>query len=152
MVTTSWLAISLCLCGGNWVRHETHTCDSHSMYVMSFSEVFFKIKSIYFWILWSYKYIHFWEWKWMFSGWPKRYFGKNGITSAHPQICSQACALGHNMLIADFSNRLNTVGPLIIESFWGENRVSTGALGALDSSLVVQTKIWKHGWLPVDNT
>ena len=34
-----------------------------------------------------------------------------------------------------------TVGPLIIESFWVKNRVSTGALGALDAQLVVQTKI-----------
>ena len=36
---------------------------------------------------------------------------------------------------------VSTVGPLIIESFWGNNRVSTGALGALDDPLVVQTKI-----------
>ena len=34
-----------------------------------------------------------------------------------------------------------TVGPLIIESLQTKNRVSTGALGALDDSLVVQTKI-----------
>ena len=34
-----------------------------------------------------------------------------------------------------------TVGPLIIESFWAKKRVSTGALGALDDPLVVQTKI-----------
>ena len=36
---------------------------------------------------------------------------------------------------------LYTVGPLIIESLWAKKRVSTGALGALDDSLVVQTKI-----------
>ena len=35
----------------------------------------------------------------------------------------------------------HTVGPLIIESFWAEKRVSTGALGALDDPLVVKTKI-----------
>ena len=34
-----------------------------------------------------------------------------------------------------------TVGPLIIESLWAKKRVSTGALGALDNPLVVQTKI-----------
>ena len=33
------------------------------------------------------------------------------------------------------------VGPLIIESFWAEKRVSTGALEALDDPLVVQAKI-----------
>ena len=36
---------------------------------------------------------------------------------------------------------LHTVGPLIIESFQAKKRVSTGALGALDDPLVVQTKI-----------
>ena len=35
---------------------------------------------------------------------------------------------------------LFTVGPLIIESFQAKKRVSTGALGALDDPLVVQTK------------
>ena len=34
-----------------------------------------------------------------------------------------------------------TVGPQIIESFWAEKRVSTGALGALDDPPVVQTNI-----------
>ena len=46
---------------------------------------------------------------------------------------------------------VNTVGPLIIESLWTKNRVSTGALGALDDPFVVQTKIWKSSWVPVDN-
>ena len=36
---------------------------------------------------------------------------------------------------------LTTAGPLIIESPWVEKRVSTGALGALDDPLVVQTKV-----------
>ena len=36
---------------------------------------------------------------------------------------------------------LYTVGPVIIESFWAQKRVSTGALEALDEALVVQTKI-----------
>ena len=43
-----------------------------------------------------------------------------------------------------------TVGPLIIESFWEKIPVSIGALGALDDLFVVQTKIWKSGWVPVD--
>ena len=55
-----------------------------------------------------------------------------------------------------FQNKINhysdTVGPLIIESLWTKKRVSTGALGALDDPLVVQTKIWKSCWVPVDNT
>ena len=34
-----------------------------------------------------------------------------------------------------------TAGPLIIESFQAKKRVSTGALGALDDPLMVQTKI-----------
>ena len=46
---------------------------------------------------------------------------------------------------------LYTVGPLIIESLWANKRVSTGALGALDDPLIVHTKIWKSGWVPVDN-
>ena len=37
----------------------------------------------------------------------------------------------------------HTVGPLIIESLWTKNQVSTGALGALDDPFVVQTKIRK---------
>ena len=37
--------------------------------------------------------------------------------------------------------RLDTVGPLIIESLRAKKRVSTGALRALDDPLVVQTKI-----------
>ena len=36
---------------------------------------------------------------------------------------------------------VHTVGPLIIESLRAKERVSTGALGALDDPLVVQTKI-----------
>ena len=44
---------------------------------------------------------------------------------------------------------LHTVGPLIIESLWAKKRVSTGALRALDDQPVVQTKIWKRGWVPV---
>ena len=47
---------------------------------------------------------------------------------------------------------LHTVGPLIIVSFWMRNWVSTGALRALEDPPVVQTKNWKHGWVPVDNT
>ena len=46
----------------------------------------------------------------------------------------------------------STVEPLLIESLCAENRVSTWALGALDDQLVVQTKIWKTGSVPVDNT
>ena len=38
---------------------------------------------------------------------------------------------------------LSTVGPLLIESFWAEKRVSTRALGALDDPVVVQTNIRK---------
>ena len=38
-------------------------------------------------------------------------------------------------------NKDNIVGPLIIEPIWAKNRVSTGVLGALVDSLVVQTKI-----------
>ena len=36
---------------------------------------------------------------------------------------------------------LDIVGPLIIESLWAKKRVSTGAHGALDDPLVVQTEI-----------
>ena len=38
-------------------------------------------------------------------------------------------------------SRSYTVGPLLTELFWTEKRVSTGALGAPDDLLVVQTKI-----------
>ena len=37
--------------------------------------------------------------------------------------------------------KYTTVGPLIVESFWEKNRVSTGALKALDNPLVVLTII-----------
>ena len=47
---------------------------------------------------------------------------------------------------------LYTVGPLIIESHWAKKWVSTGALEALDDPFVVQIKIWKTNWVPVDNT
>ena len=46
----------------------------------------------------------------------------------------------------------DTVGPVIIESLWAKKQVSTGALVALDDLLVVQTKIWNSGCVPVDNT
>ena len=36
---------------------------------------------------------------------------------------------------------VSIVGPLIIEPLQAEKRVSTGAIGALDDLLVVQTKI-----------
>ena len=45
-----------------------------------------------------------------------------------------------------------TVGPLIIESLWAKKWVSTGALEALDDTIVVQMKIWKTDWVPVDDT
>ena len=46
----------------------------------------------------------------------------------------------------------STVGPLIIESLGAKKRVSIGAVGALDVSPIVQTKIWKSAWGPGDNT
>ena len=39
------------------------------------------------------------------------------------------------------SARWHTVGPLVIELLWTQKRVSTGAPGALDNPLVVQTKV-----------
>ena len=44
-----------------------------------------------------------------------------------------------------------TVGPVNMESLGGKKRVSTGALRALDDPSEIQTKIWKSGWVPVDN-
>ena len=38
---------------------------------------------------------------------------------------------------------------LFVELRLEEKRVSTGALQALDNVLVVQTKVWKSGWVPV---
>ena len=43
--------------------------------------------------------------------------------------------------VVDIALKYSTVGPLMIESFQAKKRVSTGALGALDDPLVVQTKI-----------
>ena len=57
-----------------------------------------------------------------------------------------------HVTILNHERTLTTVGPLIIESLWTKNRVSTGALGALDDPLVVQTKIWKSVWVCVDST
>ena len=36
---------------------------------------------------------------------------------------------------------LHTLGPPVVESLWARKQVSTGALGALDDPLAVQTKI-----------
>ena len=42
--------------------------------------------------------------------------------------------------------------PLIIDSLWVKEGLSTGAIGVLEDLLVVKTKIWKRGWVPVDDT
>ena len=48
----------------------------------------------------------------------------------------------HVDAIYKFLSRFSvTVEPLSIESLWAEKRVFAGALGALDDSIVVQTKI-----------
>ena len=45
-----------------------------------------------------------------------------------------------------------TVESLIIESLRTKKWVSTGAIGVLDDLLVVKTKIWESGWVPLDIT
>ena len=55
------------------------------------------------------------------------------------------CSLPADRAIVDLDRECTrnrrTVGPLIIQSFRVKHRVSTGALGALDDLLVVQTKL-----------
>ena len=60
----------------------------------------------------------------------------------HAVRTSQSLVHSKDFVFRIEQNRvLGTVGPLIIESFWAEKQVSTGALEALDDPLVVQTKI-----------
>ena len=74
-------------------------------------------------------------------GLPVSYFEP---VSLSPVVCSKGKIITTQYI-------LYTVGPLIIESLWAKNGVSTGALEALDNPLVVQKKKWKT-WVPVDNS
>ena len=74
------------------------------------------------------------------------YFWNRRFWSGCPRITGNSGVfISHDSYTyATKSGLSHTVGPRIIESFWVKNRVSTGALGALDDPCVVRTKILKH--------
>ena len=75
--------------------------------------------------------------------------------SIHPMLCQHRVKIFSAIDLPTASIPLTgtcTVGPLSIQSPWAGKRMSTGALDALNDLLIVLTKIWKNGWVPVVNT
>ena len=68
---------------------------------------------------------------------------KSSFWLRNPRTCQHQLSQPCQGRIQCFATPLvqYTVGPLVIESLWAKKIVSTGALGALDDPLVVQTKI-----------
>ena len=60
----------------------------------------------------------------------------HGVKTQMHMVCKAPDQPVHGVQV-----KRSTAGPLIIESSLAEKRVSTGALGARDDPLVVQTKI-----------